>query len=70
MDKFSKKLGRAFHPETLALGLGYDPGRSEGAVKPPVFLTSTFQFESSGDGKEFFQAAYRSKTCLRASRWG
>ena len=31
-------------PETLMLGYGYDPALSEGAVKPPVFLTSTFVF--------------------------
>jgi hypothetical protein len=32
------------HPETLRPGYGYDPALSEGAVKPPVFLTSTFVF--------------------------
>jgi hypothetical protein len=30
----------ALHPETLMLNYGYDPQLSEGAVKPPVFLTS------------------------------
>ncbi len=42
------------HPETLMLGYGYDPLLSEGAVKPPVFLTSTFIFRSAEDGEEFF----------------
>jgi methionine-gamma-lyase len=42
------------HPETLMLGYGYDPMLSEGAVKPPVFLTSTFLFKSAEDGEEFF----------------
>jgi methionine-gamma-lyase len=42
------------HPETLMLGYGYDPLLSEGAVKPPVFLTSTFIFKSAEDGEEFF----------------
>jgi methionine-gamma-lyase len=42
------------HPETLMLGYGYDPTLSEGAVKPPVFLTSTFVFNSAEHGKEFF----------------
>ena len=41
-------------PETLMLGYGYDPALSEGAVKPPVFLTSTFVFRSAEHGKEFF----------------
>jgi methionine-gamma-lyase len=42
------------HPETLMLGYGYDPALSEGAVKPPVFLTSTFVFKSAEDGRDFF----------------
>jgi methionine-gamma-lyase len=42
------------HPETLMLGYGYDPQLSEGAVKPPVFLTSTFVFESAEAGRDFF----------------
>ena len=37
---------RKLNPETLMLGYGYDPALSEGAVKPPVFLTSTFVFTS------------------------
>lgn len=41
-------------PETLMLGYGYDPALSEGAVKPPVFLTSTFVFKSAEEGKDFF----------------
>jgi len=42
------------HPETLMLGYGYDPALSEGSVKPPVFLTSTFVFRSAEDGRDFF----------------
>ncbi len=42
------------HPETMMLGYGYDPALSEGAVKPPVFLTSTFVFRSAEEGKDFF----------------
>jgi methionine-gamma-lyase len=42
------------HPETLMLNYGYDPQLSEGAVKPPVFLTSTFVFRTAEDGQEFF----------------
>jgi len=44
----------ALHPETLMLNYGYDPQLSEGAVKPPVFLTSTFVFRTAEDGKDFF----------------
>ncbi len=50
--------GPDYRPETLALGYGYDPFLSEGAIKPPVFLTSTFQFRSAADGKRFFELAY------------
>lgn len=42
------------HPETLMLGYGYDPALSEGSVKPPVFLTSTFVFRTAEDGRDFF----------------
>jgi methionine-gamma-lyase len=41
-------------PETLMLSYGYDPALSEGAVKPPVFLTSTFVFGSAEEGRDFF----------------
>lgn len=42
------------HPETLMLNHGYDPHLSEGAVKPPVFLTSTFVFPTAEEGRDFF----------------
>lgn len=45
---------RELHPETQMLNYGYDPALSEGAVKPPVFLTSTFVFNSAEEGKDFF----------------
>jgi methionine-gamma-lyase len=44
----------ALKPETLMLSYGYDPALSEGAVKPPVFLTSTFVFGSAEEGRDFF----------------
>ena len=55
-DRYHKdRIGnRKLRPETLMLGYGYDPALSEGAVKPPVFLTSTFVFTSAEHGKEFF----------------
>jgi methionine-gamma-lyase len=45
---------RVLRPETQMMGYGYDPALSEGALKPPVFLTSTFVFKSAQDGKDFF----------------
>jgi methionine-gamma-lyase len=47
--------GRALKPATLMMGHGYDPVLSEGALKPPIFLTSTFAFESAAAGKRFFE---------------
>ncbi|HTR15596.1 MAG TPA: cystathionine gamma-synthase family protein [Acetobacteraceae bacterium] len=44
----------ALHPETQMLNYGFDPELSEGAVKPPVFLTSTFVFKTAEDGRDFF----------------
>src|SRR4051794_24804742 len=45
---------RRLHPETLMMGFGYAPGLSEGSLKPPIFLTSTFVFENAQQGKDFF----------------
>ncbi len=47
-----------FAPETLMMSLGYDPRLSEGAIKPPLFQSSTFVFRSAEDGKRFFEVAY------------
>ncbi len=46
--------GQPLHPQTQMTAFGYDPALSEGAVKPPVFLTSTFVFQSAEQGAEFF----------------
>jgi methionine-gamma-lyase len=50
----SKIGAHALAPETLMLGYGYDPSLSEGSVKPPVFLTSTFVFATAEQGRDFF----------------
>lgn len=42
------------HPDTQMMNYGYDPVLSEGAVKAPVFLTSTFVFPTAEDGRDFF----------------
>src|SRR3984957_20590826 len=33
---------------------GFYPSLSEGSLKPPIFLTSTFVFKTAQDGKDFF----------------
>lgn len=49
---------RDFSPESLMMSYGYKPELSEGAVKCPIFQTSTFVFKSAEDGKAFFEVAY------------
>jgi methionine-gamma-lyase len=47
--------GRRLKPSTLMMGFGFDPTLSEGSLKPPIFLTSTFVFETAAAGKRFFE---------------
>ncbi|MBW7888829.1 MAG: cystathionine gamma-synthase family protein [Bacteroidetes bacterium] len=49
---------RTLHPESLMMSYGYNPEWSEGAVKCPIFQTSTFVFRSAEEGKAFFEVAY------------
>jgi methionine-gamma-lyase len=49
---------RYFQPESLMMTHGYKPELSEGAVKCPIFQTSTFVFKTAEEGKAFFQVAY------------
>jgi methionine-gamma-lyase len=37
---------------------GYDPFLSEGAIKPPIFMTSTFAFKTPEEGEQYFKWAY------------
>ena len=47
--------GRKLKPSTLMMGHGFDPQLSEGSLKPPIFLTSTFAFENAAAGKRHFE---------------
>ncbi|MFK7756164.1 MAG: cystathionine gamma-synthase family protein [Flavobacteriales bacterium] len=47
-----------YSPESLMMSYGYKPELSEGAIKPPVFQTSTFVFKTAEEGKAFFEVAY------------
>ena len=47
--------GRKLKPSTLMMGHGYDPKLSEGSLKPPIFLTSTFVFPDAASGKRHFE---------------
>ena len=47
-----------FRPESLMMSHGYHPEWSEGAVKCPIFQTSTFAFPTAEMGKAHFEVAY------------
>jgi methionine-gamma-lyase len=49
---------RELKPETLMMSYGYKPELSEGALKCPIFQTSTFVFKTAEEGKAFFELAY------------
>ena len=57
VDSYHKrKVGtRTLSPETQMMGFGFDPALSEGALKPPIFLTSTFVFPNAAAGKRHFE---------------
>jgi methionine-gamma-lyase len=58
-DHRTTKLGNhQLSPQSLMMGYGYNPKLSAGSLKPPIFLTSTFVFESCADGKRFFEGIY------------
>ncbi|NRA49170.1 MAG: cystathionine gamma-synthase family protein [Phaeodactylibacter sp.] len=47
-----------FKPESLMMSYGYKPEWSEGAIKCPIFQTSTFVFKRAEEGKAYFELAY------------
>ena len=58
-DSHKRTVGeRQLRPESLMLGYGYSPALSEGALKCPIFMTSTFVFRTAEEGKAFFELAY------------
>jgi methionine-gamma-lyase len=51
-------MKKQMHPESLMMSHGYHPELSKGAVKSPLYLTSTFEFKTAEEGKAFFELAY------------
>eukprot|EP01084_Bolivina_argentea_P256752 432395_1 len=48
-----------YAPETCSLGLGYNPKLTvHKSIKPPLYLSSTFVFDSAEIGKEAFECVY------------
>ncbi len=61
VDLADKSLRR----ETLAVAAGYDPKAHHGAVKPPLYATSTFSYHSAQHAKDV-HAGYFVKTAQEA----
>jgi methionine-gamma-lyase len=58
LDISTLKKQRNMKPESLMMTHGYNPEWSEGAIKCPIFQTSTFVFKTAEEGKRFFAMAY------------
>lgn len=52
------------------MGYGYAPELSEGALKPPLFQTSTFVFRNAEEGKASFELAYGLREKRRGEEMG
>lgn len=61
---------RKFKPESLMMSYGYNPAWSEGAIKCPIFQTSTFVFKTAEEGKSFFELAYGLRSPEREEQMG
>ena len=53
---------RGLHPDTVAVGHGYDPAEAWGAAKPPIVLTSTYVYPSARAAKDFHRAFFDGAT--------
>ncbi|MEN8040584.1 MAG: cystathionine gamma-synthase family protein [Actinomycetota bacterium] len=58
-DQYMTEIaGHELSPESLMMGYAYNPEWSEGALKSPIFQTSTFTFRSAEEGKHYFAMAH------------
>ncbi len=44
-----------YSSETKAITGGYDPSSALNSIKPPIYQTSTFKFNTAAEGKAFFE---------------
>ena len=49
---------RPASPDTASVSLGHEAQNHLGSLKPPIYETSTFVFETAEEGKRFFEVAY------------
>jgi len=52
------------------MSYGYKPEWSEGAIKSPIFQTSTFEFKSAEEGKRYFEVAYGHQKAMPNEKLG
>jgi methionine-gamma-lyase len=58
-DYTPRTIGKhRLRPESIMMSHGYRTEWSEGALKSPIFQTSTFAFRTAEEGKAFFEVAY------------
>ena len=57
-------------PQSLMMSYGYKPELSEGAIKPPIFQTSTFAFASAEEGRSYFELAYGLREAQKVEELG
>ena len=50
------------HPDSIAVGHGYDPADAWGAAKPPIVLTSTYVYPNAQAAKDFHRAFFDGAT--------
>jgi methionine-gamma-lyase len=55
MDKRQSSRNAEFGLSTRAIHHGYDPAEEHGALTPPIFMTSTYAFETAEAGSELFR---------------
>jgi len=48
---------RVLHPETAAIGEGFDPALSVMAARPPIYPVSTYCFHNAAEAKRYFDIA-------------
>ena len=63
-------MKNSMKPESLMMSYGYKPELSEGSIKSPVFLTSTFVFKTAEEGKAYFELAYGKREKLHGEEMG
>ncbi len=51
----TRKANRTLGPSTRAIHLGYDPAEAQGALTQPIYMTSTYAFETAEAGGEMFR---------------